>query len=149
ADASEAEDVEQETWFEVARGGTAPHSVRAWLGGIVRHVARRRHRRGSARARREELAAKPEAVPSAAALLAQAELQRRVLSAVAELDEAHSVVVLMHYYEGMDCAEIARRLGLAGSTVRSRLVRAHAKLHVRMNREYGGEQGAWSALLAP
>lgn len=149
ADAEGARELEQATWLEVARGGAAPRSARAWLGGIVRHLARRERRRDLARGARERSVARAEAVPSADALLAQAELQRRVLTAVAELDEAQRVVVLMRYYEGLDGAEIARRLGCPSSTVRNRLARAHARLRERLDREYSGERRAWAFLLAP
>lgn len=148
-EANAADDLAQETWLEVARRTGEPRSTRAWLGGIVRHVARRVRARDEARRARERAAARAEAMPSSDTLLAQAELQRHVLAAVAALDEASRVVVLLRHYEGCDSVEIARRLGVPASTVRNRLARAHEKLRGKLDREYGGERAAWSLLLAP
>jgi RNA polymerase sigma factor (sigma-70 family) len=148
-DAAAADDVVQATWIEALQGRGEARSPRAWLGGIVRHLSRRVRRDERARADREARAARAEAMPSPESLLASAELQRRVLAAVASLDEAYRVVVLMHYYEDLGGEEIAARLGVPSSTVRNRLSRAHERLRAKLDREYGGDHAAWSALLAP
>jgi RNA polymerase sigma-70 factor (ECF subfamily) len=146
-DASTADDLVQDTWIEALRGRTQVHSVRAWLGGIVRHRWRRQRERSAARTVREADSARRPELPSPQVLLEQAELQRKVLHAVGSLDEASRTVVLLRYYEGLSGEEIAARLGVPGSTVRNRLARAHEKLRGVLDREYGS--GAWSALFIP
>jgi RNA polymerase sigma factor (sigma-70 family) len=143
-DESDADDLVQDVWLEALRGGS-PRSPRPWLGGIVRHLWRRRH------APRNEFGeANPrDPMPSPDALLARAELQRRVLAEVAKLDEAYRTVVLMRHFEGISSEEIARRLGVPASTVRNRLARAHERLRARLDRDYGGSRGAWVVLFAP
>lgn len=147
-EASAAEDVVQETWLEVLRSRGAPESPRAWLGGIVRNLARNARRRDGSRSERERRAAQPEHLPSAADLLERAELQRRVLAAVASLDEPSRVVVLLRYAEGLDGETVAARLGVPGSTVRNRLARALERLRSKLDREYG-DRSHWAVLLAP
>lgn len=148
-DAAAADDLVQDTWIEALRGRAGVRSVRAWLGGIVRHRWRRDRLRTVARTEREADVARPSAMPSPEGMLAQAGLQRRVLAAVASLDEASRTVVLLRYYEGLSGEVIAARLAVPGSTVRNRLARAHGKLRARLDREYGGASGAWSVLLVP
>ena len=147
-DGAAADDLVQETWIEALRTRAVAESPRAWLGGIVRNLARRARKRDRARSLREIGAAREEGLPSASDLLARAELQRRVLAAVGTLDEAQRVVVLLRYAEGLRAEEIARRLGVPGSTVRNRLARSLERLRARLDADYG-DRGAWAALFVP
>jgi len=141
-----AEDLAQDTWVAAlgAREG-ARGAARPWLRGIARNLLTRRLRRPEPRTE-----AAPEALASAEAtpdeLMARAELQQRVLAAVNTLDEAHRAVVLLHHHEGAPLEEVARRLAVPASTVRSRLQRAHARLREALDRDYH-ERGAWLALV--
>lgn len=148
ADAAAAEDLAQDTWLEALREGGKARGARGWLGGVLRNLVARRRTRDAARAAREHATARPEAVPGPEELLARAELQRRVLSAVADLPESYRSVVLLRHYEGLSAEDIARRSGESGSTVRNRLARAHALLRERLDRDYG-ERSLWSTLLVP
>lgn len=147
-DANAADDLEQETWLEALRGGGSARSLRAWLGGIVRHRARRSHERETARRVREESTARRESVPSPDELLARAEVETRLLAAVAELPEPYRVVVLLRHYDDLSPEEIAARLGEPGSTVRNRLARAYERLRAKLDRECGGAD-AWTTLVMP
>lgn len=51
-----------------------------------------------------------------------------VLQTVTKLPERYRVVVLLHYYQGMTQAEMARALSLPLSTVKTRLARAKGRL---------------------
>lgn len=148
ADAAAAEDLAQDTWLEALREGGKARGARGWLGGVLRNLVARRRTRDAARAARERATARPEAVPGPEELLARAELQRRVLSAVADLPESYRSVVLLRHYEGLSAEDIARRSGEPGSTVRNRLARAHALLRERLDRDYGA-RSLWSTLLVP
>ncbi len=147
-DSHAADDVAQEVWFRALRRPVSARSAREWLGGIVRHVAARRRTSEAGRALRERRAARPEAVPSPAELLAEAELQRKILAAVAELPDPQRVVVLLRYYEGASAEEIAKRLGAPSSTIRNRLARALERLRERLDGEYG-TRSTWTAIAAP
>lgn len=140
-----AEDLAQETWLAGLRSpGAARGGLRAWLGGVARILAQRRLRRPEARATGlMEDAVEHGATP--AELLAQADFQRRVLAAVTALDEPYRTTVLLRYFEELSVEHLSRRMGMPGSTGRTRLQRAHAELRERLDRECG-ERGVWSAL---
>ncbi|MCY3002772.1 MAG: RNA polymerase sigma factor [Planctomycetota bacterium] len=148
ADAASAEDLAQDTWLEALREGGKARGARGWLGGVLRNLVARRRTRDAARSERERATARPEAVPGPDELLARAELQRRVLSAVANLPESYRSVVLLRHYEGLSAEDIARRSGESGSTVRNRLARAHSLLRERLDRDYG-DRSLWSTLVVP
>lgn len=54
------------------------------------------------------------------------------LEAVLALSEDYKLPVYLFYYEGYPTAEIARMLGVAPATVRSRLNRARKKLKLTL-----------------
>jgi RNA polymerase sigma-70 factor (ECF subfamily) len=141
-DPEAAEDLAQETWLAVLRSrGRAPGGMRAWLAGIARHLLARRLRSRAPAfvALEEHPAADSEDV------LVQADFQRAVLAAVMALEEPYRTTILRCHFEGLSGAELARRLGVSSSTVRSRLQRAHALLRARLDRDRGGRV-TWSAL---
>jgi DNA-directed RNA polymerase specialized sigma24 family protein len=81
-DRDRADDVVQDAWLAALRRPPAPESMRAWLAGAVRKLARSTHRDERRRAVREERAARPEALPSAADTTARFEVLRALLDAV-------------------------------------------------------------------
>ena len=120
-DASEAEDLLQESWMRVVRGATSfdpTRRFRSWAYGIATNVARDRYRR--ARARGGVHLPLPATMASAsgeARSLARLDLRGRL----AELPERLRQTLVLRYYEGMDEPEIAETLGIARGTVKSRL----------------------------
>jgi len=140
-DAHAGDDMAQETWvvaFE--RGGLA--RGRAWLGGVLRHLALRSRRAAGRRARHEAAGARPEAVAPADLLVARAALHRDLAVAVMELDEPYRTAVLLRYLEGLPPRAIARRLGVPVRTVGSRLARGLARLRQDLDARRGGRE-AW------
>ncbi len=146
-DAQHADDIVQES-FAAALASGERREWRSWLGAVARNIASKVRRGERRREGRERRAALPEALPSAADLVAQLELQQRVVAAVSELDEPYRSMVVLRYLHGLDAAEIARREGVRPGTVRARVSRALAVLRARLDREHGG-RAAWSALLLP
>lgn len=135
-DDEDADDLAQEAWL-ASRRTTRPPGVplTAWLVGIARRMAMRLARGEARRARREHAAARSEAAPSAADMVARAELHRRVVDAVLAVAEPYRSALLARFFEGASCAEIARRSGVPSATVRSHVRRGLALVRVRLDGE--------------
>jgi len=146
-DAHLAEDVAQETWSRyVERGPSAPGSLRHWLRTVTRRLASNVRRREASLARRDERAARPEALPAVTEELVQGECLRHVIEAVLALDEPYRTTILARYYQGQDPQQIAAASGTPLATVRSREQRALKQLRERLERELGGGS-AWALAL--
>ena len=70
------------------------------------------------------------------------EWQRTIWDAVNELGERHRTVVILHYYLGLSCIEIARVLSCAEGTVHSRLYYARQFLEKSLGQEV--DRLAWA-----
>src|SRR5688572_10693228 len=82
-DASEADDLVQEALVSALESPPdRGQPRRAWLATVVANAARALRRSGSRRAARERVAARPEALPSAADLVERALVQRELVEAV-------------------------------------------------------------------
>jgi len=144
----EGEDLVQETWLVALAGPQrAIAHPRRWLATVMRNLARARARGDGRRQRREEQREPREAEPSTHELAARAELEQLAVQAVLALDEPWREVLLLRYVQELEPAEIARRLGLPGSTVRSRLAHGLELVRARLDRRHGGERSAWSVVL--
>jgi RNA polymerase sigma factor (sigma-70 family) len=117
----EAEDVVQETLLRAYLGLATlrePERFGSWLGTIAVNLARMRRRRP----RRETMPLEELAAP------ALDEVETGVGAALAALPREARELLLMHYVEGLSCAEIADRLSLSSGAVRVRLHRARERL---------------------
>jgi RNA polymerase sigma-70 factor (ECF subfamily) len=142
------EDVAQEALLAgLKRPPARAESLTSWLATTVRHLASKLHRGDARRARREEAAARPEALPSAHELVERIELEQVVVRAVLTLKEPQRTAVLLRFYEGHATAAIAERLGVPADTVRARLRRGLAELRVQLDTKFGREE--WVAALLP
>ncbi len=149
ADPGEADEVVQETWVAALRDPSRAHSVRGWLAQIARNVVRQRGRAEGARRERERSVARGEASEAEAEALDRAQSQQRLLQAVLALDEPYRGVVILHYFDHLEVAEVARRLGVPESTVRTRLSRAIAELRTRFEHKDGPNWALAFLPLAP
>jgi RNA polymerase sigma factor (sigma-70 family) len=136
-DAEEAaQDAFVKAWSALARfRPDAP--FRPWLLRIVVNEARNRRRSSGRRARLDlRLAADATgAAPSAEATALAGDERERLLAAVAELPEAHRLVIAARYFLGLSEAETAAVLDLRPGTVKSRHARALARLRATFERE--------------
>ncbi|MHC4730741.1 MAG: RNA polymerase sigma factor, partial [Planctomycetota bacterium] len=107
-----AEDVVQETFVAALRSSERPRNVRAWLGVIARNLALTGRRSVRRRKLRERRVARRERLPSVEEGVARLELQRRVVGAVADLEEPCRSVVVHRFFYGLGLKDIARRLGV-------------------------------------
>ena len=152
-DDATADDVAQESM--VIALDRAPRGLRngpkfsAWLGTVVRNVARQTGRSEARRAHRERESASQEALPSALEMTAFVEGQGLLLRALLTLDEESRHMVLLRYQEGLSAADIARQLGKGGGTVRSKIKRALDRLREELDQVHDGDRSAWHAAVAP
>src|SRR6185503_10360586 len=126
-------------------------SLRPWLYRVAVNLSyNRRPRKGLVMSpleeATEEVFTSDDRSPSSLAELA--ELRRVVLSAVDTLGPKHKVVVVLHYLNGLNLAEIAQVVDCPVGTVKSRLHYALRRLrtHLASHPELGFEPG--EALLA-
>jgi len=150
ADPTHADDVVQEAWLAALRRPPAPQvSLRAWLAAVVRNQARRVGRREARRMRRERVASRPERVRPTADVVATEVLRRQVVAAVLDLAEPYRSVILLRFYDDLAPREIARRLGVRGSTVRTRIRRGVQQLRGKLDAATGGDRRQWCLGLIP
>ncbi|MGE3545381.1 MAG: sigma-70 family RNA polymerase sigma factor [Kofleriaceae bacterium] len=146
----DADELAQETWeAALSRPPREAGSLRPWLAGVARNLARMRARSSGRRARREESAVPLEPAPSPDELLARIEMQQQVVRRVLALDEPFRATLLLRYYEGCSAAEIARRQGVPAGTVRWRLKRGLDELRRQLDDSRQGDRKRWALLLAP
>lgn len=141
-DGAQGSDLEQEIWrAALERPPAADVPLRPWLCGVaVRLVLMARRTTARRRQREQRVPAAP--VPPTADLVAQVELQQRLLAAVHALPEAMREVVLLRFYEGLPPRAIARRLGVPINTVRTRLQRAKERLRAALDAGFG-DRSRW------
>jgi RNA polymerase sigma-70 factor (ECF subfamily) len=149
-DEARADDLEQEVWLEaLVRPPQDGRSPRGWLATALRHNAIDEARVEKRRTRREVAAARPEAVPSAADLVAEADALQRVVRAVLDLPEPYRTTLLRRFFDDLGPAAIAASEGVPVETVRTRLRRGLVLVREKFDRENEGDRRAWCLLLLP
>ncbi|MEM9801818.1 MAG: sigma-70 family RNA polymerase sigma factor [Planctomycetota bacterium] len=138
-DEAAALDLAQETWRVALERGTAEvDEPRAWLGGIARRIAWRRHRDDARRVARERDAARHEAETDDESL----DWGDTIQAALRRLDEPFRDTIVQRYLHDRKPREIARRSGISVETVKSRLKRGLAALRADLDRER--DRRAWA-----
>lgn len=79
ADAHTADDLAQQTWAAASQRPVEALSLRGWLTAVARRLASRHRRNERRRAERERAAARPDAVPSAAEIVAREAMRAEVV----------------------------------------------------------------------
>jgi RNA polymerase sigma-70 factor (ECF subfamily) len=145
-----AEDVAQETWLVAMRSPRRDDvPLSWWLSGVVRNVVRHAQRDDATRRRHELATPSQRDVDAPDALVERTEIHHRLVGAVLALEEPYRATILMRYFEDLSAAEIARRVGVPGATVRSRLKRGLDTLRARLDGDEGGDRRKWALALAP
>ena len=150
AEPADADDAAQDTWVaSLRRPPATDRPLRPWLRRVLGNFARQRARGASHREARESIAARPEALPSAAELVSRAEQQRQLVDVVLELREPYRATILLRFYEGLEPTRIAEVQGVPAATVRSRIQRGLALLRQSLDARNGGRRELWAGALAP
>jgi len=136
-DESDANDLVQETWLVAAeRAPTDGRPLKPWLSRVALNLVRMRSRSTKRRDAREaavESFAERSATPDE--LVSRVEAQRVVVNEVMRLAEPYRTTVLLHFFQELSSAEIARRTGAPEGTVRRRLKTALDELRGRLHAE--------------
>jgi RNA polymerase sigma factor (sigma-70 family) len=149
-DSSTADDLAQDAWTSLAEHGTGrARSLRGFLAGIVRNLAKEKRRETERRTRRERSVARAESLPSSAELVERLEMQRTLVEVLRELSEPQRTAILLRYAEGLSAAEIARRQGIAAGAVRARLKRGLDEMRAKLDARFRGRRDEWHFALVP
>ena len=124
-----------------------PAKMRRWLAGVTRNLARGAARREGHRRSVERRVARDERDDAGLQTSERIALQRRLASAVEELEEPYRTLIVLRYFDDLAPREIARRQALPAATVRKRLSRGLEQLRGRLDREFGGRE-SWCVALA-
>ena len=151
-DSAMVDDVVQEVWAAALKNPPRnPDAAPGWLKSVVRHVSFRANRRQRLQKQaehfeREHLEEVEREQPDDLAV--RVETQKELMDAVLTLRGIPRQIVFLHYYEGLQLKEIAGRLQMNPSTVRTQLSRALERLRGQLTR-WHGSRAAWGALLIP
>lgn len=146
----DAEDLAQDAWLVAAeRPPAEDRPLRPWLGRMTVNLARMRGRSRQRREVRESKVPEPAAAARPDELVQRVELQQLVAGEVLALAEPYRSTVLLHFFEELTCAEIARRLELPEGTVRRRLKVALDELRARIAAREPARRRGGLAALAP
>jgi RNA polymerase sigma factor (sigma-70 family) len=145
-----ADDLTQKTFLACAEGSSRVESanVRAFLFGIARNVLMR-----YLRDRHRDLAldhfdaARPQSVLSPSGVVAQRREHWLLLRALEGLPDDTQMILGLHYVQGLLSREIAEVLGVATTTVTTRLSRARDALRKQVE-ELRAPEGTRRSLLA-
>ena len=120
-DATEAEDVAQEAFIELATHGRAiTTSISSWLHAVATHRALNRIRTNKRRASRER---QYKIEPASAGEAGWEEIWQHIDQAIAALPEKYREPIVMRFIDGRTQEFIARELDMPPATVRYRLAR--------------------------
>ncbi|MEO6777643.1 MAG: sigma-70 family RNA polymerase sigma factor, partial [Kofleriaceae bacterium] len=150
-DEADANDLVQDTWLVAAEHApTDGRPLKPWLSRVALNLVRMRSRatkrRGVREAAVESFAGSS---PTPDELVSRVDAQRVVVTELMRLAEPYRTTVLLHYFQDLSSAEIARRSGIPEGTVRRRLKTALDELRGRLHAEERKSGRAVIAVLAP
>jgi RNA polymerase sigma-70 factor (ECF subfamily) len=127
-DPAAAEDVTQDAVVAALERQHPAATLRPWLLGVTRNLARLLFRRAARRSNRERAAATCEILPSASDESVRFEALRRVVAALDRLVPAERALLVRRFYDEWPPRRIAADLGVPVDTARTRIARALANL---------------------
>ena len=136
-DRSQAEEAAQESFvraFQSLQKLRKPESFYSWLLGIAGRVAKEQFRSLKRRQRDREVAEAMMAEP------ADNHAEYPLDEAIAVLPETYRQVILLRYYGGLSCHDVAQRLEMPLGTVTKTLSRAYALLRQELQARESAER---------
>jgi RNA polymerase sigma-70 factor (ECF subfamily) len=111
-----------------------PELFFSWLLGIADRVAKEHHRQEQVRRQREAVRSFSDEAPTP-----EFSQDFALEAAIADLPQAYRQVILLRYYGGQSCNEIADRLDMPLGTVTKTLSRAYAMLRASLQQRQPNE----------
>ena len=148
-DRDQAEEALHDVWVKALRNppdSRDERSTRAWFARVLRNTIHSRGRSAERRRHHERAAAREASESGEAEAAERVELQRDLVDALGRLEPGDRELVVLRYFDGLPPREIARRKGLSGGAVRSRLSRSLQKLRAHLDLRYG-DRRRWALLL--
>lgn len=131
-DREHAEDAVQDALVKTLAGDTEPQNLAGWITVVAINYVRQGWRREGAQARAYVRSVDFSANDTEETQTVDA---IAVHDAVTELPERQRLVVVLHYYEGLQVSEIAETLGVAEGTVKTQLHRGREHLSSVLRKE--------------
>jgi len=144
SDPSLADDLAQEAWVTALDQSPHARPPRAWLGRVLRNIARARRRSEQRRQWRERSAARCEGLPSTAELVEEVALGREVADQLLRLDEPFRSTLHLRFFRDLPLKQIAQQMDVPISTVHDRMRCGLEQIRRRLDRRYGGDRSAWA-----
>jgi len=132
-DRERAEEAAQETFVRAyfsLRKLKKPGSFHSWLLGIADRVSKEQHRE---QVKNRPIFSPPSELEEPAS--APPPHDDALKAAIARLPESYREVILLRYYGGRSCSEVAEHLGFALGTVTKKLSKAYAMLRDSLKRD--------------
>lgn len=145
-DQATAEDFEQKTWLAAVEHSPGKISnPRAWLGTVMRNIARMHWREQGARRRREDFVSdkrrEKESRDGTAEqpdhLVERVDVFRNLALALANLSEPYQTVLYLRFFEELKIREIAERMKVPESATQKRLARGLDMLRGQLESSLG------------
>jgi RNA polymerase sigma factor (sigma-70 family) len=136
-----SDDLVQDAWVTAL---SSKRSDRPWLFGVLRNLGREQQRRARRERDARSLLDAPKGAPSTDDVVDELTLRKRVTDGLLGLDEPYRTTLYLRYVNDESLPAIARRCGIAPSTVHQRIQRGLELLRREIDESYGGERRAWA-----
>ena len=146
----DSDELVQETWLIALRQPPKTlDSPRGWLASTLRGRLSHWKRRQDRQVKRESMATRKDATPGGQDEVDSLDVQAHLLELVRKLPDVQRQAIWLHYYEQLDVAALANRLGCNESTIRTRISRGLASLRSQLDKQTKGGRSEWLSALAP
>lgn len=140
-DSHASEDLVQDAWVAAISRG---RSERPWLFGVLRNLRREGARRTIREQDARSTVPHPPDSPPADEVVSELLIRKHVTDEMLGLDEPFRTAVYLRFVQDESLPAIARRTGVAVSTVHERIARGLELMRARLDRHYEGNRNAWA-----
>ncbi len=143
-DSHASEDLVQDAWVAAISRG---RSERPWLFGVLRNLRREGARRTIREQDARSTVPQPPDSPPADEVVSELLIRKHVTDELLGLDEPFRTVIYLRFVQDESLPAIARRTGVAVSTVHGRIARGLELMRVRLDKHYEGNRNQWALSL--